>query len=264
MKEGKSESAIKAENLSVGYGSSTLISGIDFDISEGEIVTIIGPNGSGKSTILKTLTKQLKKRGGRIAVMGRDTADLKESDMAKTISMVTTERIHPELMTCAEVIATGRYPYTGRLGILSKKDWDEVRKAAEKVHATDILDKDFMKTSDGQKQRVMLARAICQDTPIIVLDEPTSFLDMFYKIDILKTVWNLAKTEGKSIIMSLHELDLARAVSDRIICVDGAKIRKIGIVDEIFSGGFIQNLYGLKKEEFDEKTGTMKIAFGNA
>ena len=264
MKEGKSESAIRAENLSVGYGSSTLISGIDFDISEGEIVTLIGPNGSGKSTILKTLTNQLKKRGGRIAVMGRDTAFLKESDMAKTISMVTTERIHPELMTCAEVIATGRYPYTGRLGILSKKDWDEVRKAAEKVHATDILDKDFMKTSDGQKQRVMLARAICQDTPIIVLDEPTSFLDMFYKIDILKTVWNLAKTEGKSIIMSLHELDLARAVSDRIICVDGAKIRKIGTVDEIFSGGFIQNLYGLKKEEFDEKTGTMKVAFGNA
>lgn len=254
---------LEAEKLTVGYGKSALISDIDFCVEEGEIVAIIGPNGSGKSTILKTITRQLKKMGGSIAVAGRSMDSMKEKDVATRMSMVMTERIHPELMTCRDVIATGRFPYTNALGILSESDRKAVEDAAEKVRASDILEKDFMKTSDGQRQRVMLARAICQDTKIIVLDEPTSFLDMFYKIDILKTIWNLARVERKSILMSLHELDLVRAIADKVICVDGERIRKAGTVEEIFTGGFIQELYGLKEDEFDEKTGMVKVEFGN-
>lgn len=248
---------LQTENLSVGYGKEVIIQDITFNIESGKILTIIGPNGSGKSTILKTLTRQLKSMGGKISVLEQDMHNLKNTQIAKCISMVTTERIHPECMTCRDVVSTGRYPYTGRLGILSQEDWKEVDSAMKIVHAESVANKDFNRISDGQRQRVMLARAICQDTPIIILDEPTSFLDMYYKLDILKTIWHLAHNKNKSIIMALHELDLVKAVSDTIICVNNSHIVKTGSQNEIFSGNFIQQLYGLADDEFDPSTGTL-------
>ncbi|MCR5124168.1 MAG: ABC transporter ATP-binding protein [Treponema sp.] len=255
------EKLIGAENLSVGYENKLLISKINFSVSSGEIVTLIGPNGSGKSTVLKTIAKQIKSKGGRISILGKEISLLRESDIAKKISLVMTERIRPELMTCRDVVATGRFPYTGRLGLLGEKDWKIVDDAIKLVHAEKIAGRNFLETSDGQRQRIMLARAICQDTQVIILDEPTSFLDMFYKIDIIRTIWKLARTQKKSIVMSLHELDLVRAVSDKIICVDGNSVCKIGSVSDVFCGGFIQKLYGLNEDEFDEQTGTMKLNF---
>lgn len=253
------EKLIETENLSVGYENKLLISKINFCVNSGEIVTLIGPNGSGKSTVLKTIAKQIKSKGGRISILGKEISLLRESDIAKKISLVMTERIRPELMTCRDVVATGRFPYTGRLGLLGEKDWKIVDDAIKLVHAEEIAGRNFLETSDGQRQRIMLARAICQDTQVIILDEPTSFLDMFYKIDIIRTIWKLARTQKKSIVMSLHELDLVRAVSDKIICVDGNSVCKIGSVSDVFCGGFIQKLYGLNEDEFDEQTGTMKL-----
>ena len=255
------EKIIGAENLSVGYENKLLISKINFSVTPGEIVTLIGPNGSGKSTVLKTIAKQIKSKGGKISILGKEISLLRESDIAKKISLVMTERIRPELMTCRDVVATGRFPYTGRLGLLGENDWKIVDDAIKLVHAEEIAGRNFLETSDGQRQRIMLARAICQDTQVIILDEPTSFLDMFYKIDIIRTIWNLARTQKKSIVMSLHELDLVRAVSDKIICVDGNSVCKIGSVSDVFCGGFIQKLYGLNEDEFDEQTGTMKLNF---
>ncbi len=253
------EKLIETENLSVGYENKLLISKINFCVNSGEIVTLIGPNGSGKSTVLKTIAKQIKSKGGRISILGKEISLLRESDIAKKISLVMTERIRPELMTCRDVVATGRFPYTGRLGLLGENDWKIVDDAIKLVHAEEIAGRNFLETSDGQRQRIMLARAICQDTQVIILDEPTSFLDMFYKIDIIRTIWKLARTQKKSIVMSLHELDLVRAVSDKIICVDGNSVCKIGSVSDVFCGGFIQKLYGLNEDEFDEQTGTMKL-----
>ena len=253
------EKLIETENLSVGYENKLLISEINFCVNSGEIVTLIGPNGSGKSTVLKTIAKQIKSKGGRISILGKEISNLRESEIAKKISLVMTERIRPELMTCRDVVATGRFPYTGRLGLLGEKDWKIVDDAIKLVHAEKIAGRNFLETSDGQRQRIMLARAICQDTQVIILDEPTSFLDMFYKIDIIRTIWKLARTQKKSIVMSLHELDLVRAVSDKIICVDGNSVCKIGSVSDVFCGGFIQKLYGLNEDEFDEQTGTMKL-----
>ncbi|MCR5762758.1 MAG: ABC transporter ATP-binding protein [Treponema sp.] len=248
---------LQTEKLSVGYSKEVIIQNITFKIKSGKILTIIGPNGSGKSTILKTLTHQLKPIDGKVSVLEQDMHRLKNSQIAKCISMVTTERIHPECMTCRDVVSTGRYPYTGKLGILTPEDWQEVDSAMKMVHAESVANKDFNRISDGQRQRIMLARAICQDTPIIILDEPTSFLDMHYKLDILKTIWHLARNKNKSIIMALHELDLVKAISDTIICVNDSHIVKAGSPNEIFSGNFIQQLYGLEDNEFDPSTGTL-------
>lgn len=250
---------IRTEKLGVGYGKKILISDIEIELKPGEIVTLIGPNGSGKSTILKTLVGQLKVMDGSVSVLGRNMGNLKEAEMALHVSMVMTERIRADGMKCRDVISTGRYPYTGRLGILSETDRKAVDDAVKLVHADDVADSDFSSISDGQRQRVMLARAICQDTEIIVLDEPTSFLDMYYKLDILKTIRKLAKEQGKAVIMSLHELDLVRMIADMVVCVDGSKVVRTGSPAEIFTGNFIQKLYGVKDDEFDPETGALHL-----
>ncbi len=249
---------LETSNLAVGYGQA-LISDINLKAEPGKIMVLIGPNGSGKSTVLKTITRQLKIHQGSIAVLGKDMAALKDHDVAGIISMVMTERIHPESMTCREVAATGRYPHTGRLGILSDDDWRAVDDALKMVHADGFADRDFAKVSDGQRQLVMLARAICQNTAIIILDEPTSYLDMYYKLELLKVIRCLAHEKHKAIIMSLHELDLVKMVADVVACLDGEKIVKTGTVDEIFSGAFIQKLYGIKESEFNPADGTLHL-----
>ena len=253
---------LETSNLAAGYGQA-LISEINLKAEPGKILVLIGPNGSGKSTVLKTLTRQLKILGGSVSLLGKDMARMKESEVAGCISMVMTERIHPESMTCREVAATGRYPHTGRLGILSDEDWRAVDDALKMVHAEEFAAKDFAKVSDGQRQLIMLARAICQNTAVIILDEPTSYLDMYYKLELLKIIRCLAHEKQKAVIMSLHELDLVKMIADVVVCLDGTKIVRTGAPDEIFTGSFIQKLYGIKEAEFNESDGTLHLLSEN-
>ena len=220
---------IRTEHLTVGYDKTPLIGDVNLSVRPGEILTLIGPNGSGKSTILKTITKQLKKLDGTVFLGEASMDELKDSQISRRLSMVMTERLRTELMSGREVVASGRYPYTGRFGILSKEDWAKVDEAIALVHAGEVQDQDFMKISDGQRQRIMLARAICQDTKILILDEPTSYLDMGFKMDILTNIRMLARDKKMAVIMSLHELDLAQKVSDTIACVRGDRIDRIGM-----------------------------------
>ncbi len=253
------KTVLSTKELSVGYGKHCIVSGIDINIQSGKIITLIGPNGSGKSTVLKTIIKQLKTLGGKIFVLEKDLSSLKENQIAKNISIVMTQKIKNQELTCREIISSGRYQFTNRLGILSNKDKLKVEEAIKIVNAQDFAETKFSKISDGQKQRVMLARAICQETQIIVLDEPTSYLDLHYKLELIKIINSLAKNQNKTIIMSLHELDLVKMISDEVICLDGKKVVKMGSVQEIFSGNFIQKLYGLNDDEFDPKTCTLKV-----
>lgn len=248
-------SAFSTEHLTVGYDKTPLIKDVNLQVRSGEILTLIGPNGSGKSTILKTITRQLKQIGGTV-YLGKETMrGMGDNEVSRRLSMVMTERVRTELMSGREVVASGRYPYTGRLGILSPEDWEKVDEAIALVHAKEVQEQDFMKISDGQRQRLMLARAIAQDTKILVLDEPTSYLDMGFKLDILANIRLLARERNLAIVMSLHELDLAQKISDTIACVKGDRIDRIGTPEEIFAGDYVQKLYGVAKENFDPLTG---------
>ncbi len=249
--------SIRTDRLDVGYGKSPLIKNISLNVLPGTILTLIGPNGSGKSTVLKSITRQLKKMGGAVYLDGKDMEGLKREEIAKNMSVVMTERPRTELMSCREVVATGRYPYTGKLGILTSGDWEKVDHAMELVRAGEIAGQDFMKVSDGQRQRVMLARAICQDTGVLVLDEPVSFLDMGHKLDILDNIRRMARERNLAVIMSLHELDLAQKASDIVACVDKEEIKRIGKPEKIFAGDYIQKLYGVSRECFDPVLGSM-------
>ena len=236
---------IKTEKLNIGYNSD-LIKDISLAVKPGEIVTLIGPNGSGKSTLLKTLTGELKKREGVIFLDGTDRDLMKASEIAKRMSIVMTYRVRPELMTCREVVETGRYPYTGRLGILTDKDRQKVSTAMEWTDVSELSDTFFSDISDGQKQRVLLARAICQEPEVLVLDEPTSFLDIRHKIDILQKVKTYALKEKVAVVMSLHELGIARNISDTVVALGEGRIMKIGAPREVFTEEFIRKLYNLE------------------
>uniref|UniRef100_UPI003FEE2CA9 ABC transporter ATP-binding protein n=1 Tax=Roseburia sp. TaxID=2049040 RepID=UPI003FEE2CA9 len=259
-----SENGIHTEHLTVGYDRIPLIRDINLSVGRGEILTLIGPNGSGKSTILKTITRQLREVEGTV-FLGKDSMQkLKDSEVSKRLSMVMTERIKTELQTGREIVASGRYPYTGRFGVLSEQDWAKVDEAITLVHAEKVQEQDFMKISDGQRQRLMLARAICQDTDILILDEPTSYLDMGFKMDILANIRMLAREKKMAIIMSLHELDLAAKVSDIIASVKGAEIDRVGTPEEIFSGDYVQKLYSVPEKSFDPVTGEVFPGMGQA
>lgn len=163
-----SESYFQMKDLSVGYHGNVLIHDICTEIKKGEILTLIGPNGSGKSTILKSITKQLTLIGGKVTIGEKNLKDLSYKELATKMAVVLTQRAKPELMTCYEVVAAGRYPYTGRLGILTREDEKKTQEALEIVHATEYAEKSFEAISDGQRQRILLARAICQEPEVLI------------------------------------------------------------------------------------------------
>ena len=226
---------IKMKDLAVGYQGNALISDINLKIKKGEIVTLIGPNGAGKSTILKSITRQLKLIGGEVYIDSEEIRKLSYKEMAVKAAVMLTERMKPELMTCHDIVATGRYPYTGRLGILSREDERKVDEALEAVHAQELGIRNFQEISDGQRQRVLLARAICQEPEVMILDEPTSYLDIRHKLELLAILRKMAKENGITVIMSLHEIDLAQKISDQVICVKGDRIAEFGDPEEIFT-----------------------------
>lgn len=250
---------VQLDNMTVGYNGKPLIRDICIGIGKGQIVTLIGPNGAGKSTILKSITRQLKMVGGTVYLEKKDLQKISTRDLATRMAVVLTERMQPELMTCHDVVATGRYPYTGRLGILTAQDEEKVESAMRAVHAQEIGNRDFNAISDGQRQRVLLARAICQEPEIILLDEPTSFLDIRHKLELLAILRNMAKKKGITVIMSLHEIDLAEKVSDMIVCVKGERIFRCGKPEEIFQEETIRELYGIDNGFFDPCFGSLEL-----
>lgn len=250
---------VQLDHLSVGYDGKTLIHDICIDIQKGEIVTLIGPNGAGKSTILKSITRQLSLTGGAVYLDRKDMKRFSHRQLAQELAVVLTERMKPELMTCYDVAATGRYPYTGSLGTLTQADEDKVFAAMKAVHAQDIGLRDFTSISDGQRQRVLLARAICQEPGVMILDEPTSFLDVKHKLELLSILRNMAKENQITVIMSLHEIDLAEKISDKIICVKGETIFRYGPPEEIFEEGLIRDLYEIDNGYFDPVFGSIEL-----
>ncbi len=247
------------EGLTVGYQGVPLIKNIEIRLKKGEILTLIGPNGAGKTTILKSIIRQLAPLGGMVHLDGKEIQGLSGKELSKKLSVVLTERVRPELMTCEDVVATGRYPYTGKFGVLSEEDRRIVRESMELVHIEELVDRDFARTSDGQKQRVMLARAICQEPDLIVLDEPTSFLDIRYKLEFLSILQGMSRSRHLSVIMSLHELELAERISDKVVCVKGDKVDRFGTPGEVFTPGYIAGLYEMTAGSYDEKTGNLEL-----
>ena len=249
----------ETHDLSVGYSGRPLIEKINLSIEKGRILTLIGPNGSGKSTILKTITKHLEKIAGVVTIENDNISKWSNKELAKRLSVMLTERIDPELMTCEQVVAMGRYPYTNHFGSLTPGDRQVVEESLHMVRAEELAERPFTDISDGQRQRIMLARAICQQPEIIVLDEPTSYLDIRHKIELLDILRKMAREKNVAVVMSLHEIDLAAKISDQIICVKGDRIRLFGTPEQVFTGERVKELYELESGSFNTLFGSVEL-----
>ena len=250
---------LETSQLSVGYQGKALIEQVALSVQRGRIVTLIGPNGSGKSTILKTIVGQLPAVSGSVYLDGEDMHARSRNEIATRMAILMTARMDPELMTCRDVVSSGRYPYTGRLGILSGKDKQIVEESLAQTDAAFFADRPFQAVSDGQRQRVLLARALCQEPELIVLDEPTSFLDIRYKLELLSVLKRMVREKDLAVLMSLHELDLAERVSDTVVCVAGDRIDRVGTPKEIFTRDYIAKLYHMEPGKYDSCFDTLEF-----
>ncbi|MBR6404067.1 MAG: cobyric acid synthase [Eubacterium sp.] len=246
-------SKLELKNLSVGYDNNALISDISLLVQQGNIVALIGPNGAGKSTILRTVAGFLDPVAGNVLYADKDLSSISGTERAKLMSVMMTGRHEAEYMTCFDVVSVGRYQFTGVLGRLCEKDKDAIDEALKKVGAFDLRDKEFSKLSDGQKQRILLARALVQEPKIMILDEPTSFLDIGYKLEFAEKLKSLVKEKNIGVLMAMHELELVRNIADYVACIsrDGT-LEKVGTPDEIFKRDYIKKLFGIKSIEFEE------------
>ncbi len=239
---------LEAKDFSVGYNKNAVIPPVTFAVKKGTITTILGPNGSGKTTLLKSLARQIKSLGGTLSLAGKNCGDYTWKDFTKNVSVLLTDRIKTELLTCRDVVAMARYSYTGFFGMLKEEDEKIVSECLSALSLLEIADRSFCKTSDGQKQRVLIARALCQKPQVLLLDEPTSYLDPRYKIALMELLKKLA-AQGLTIIMSLHEIELAQKVSDNLLFVSGEK-------NEFFAAGEfsqekIDSLFSLPQNSYD-------------
>ena len=239
----------ETQALAIGYGA-PLLRDIALHAERGKILALIGPNGAGKSTLLKTLAAQLPTQGGAVLLDGQNLAAYTPNARARKLALMLPHTARTELTTCFDVAAAGRYPYTGRLGVLSAADKQQVRAALELVQAAPLADRDFTKISDGQRQRVLLARAVCQQPEILLLDEPTSFLDAKGKAELMAILQTLAHGKNVAIIVTLHELELAQKLADAVVCVAPSGVSGVLTPQEAFAEQNIRRLFDLTAEQY--------------
>lgn len=251
-----SDVILSTEKLSVGYGSRCVVRDIDLRVCGGEVLCLIGPNGAGKSTLLKTLIRRIPPLSGGITLCGEALGHMTDRDLARTSAAVLTGRPEPELALCEEVVAMGRYPYTGRLGILSDADRRVIRTCMDMTETADLAAEDFSRISDGQRQRVLLARALCQEPKLLIMDEPTSFLDIRHKLEFLHLLRRLVAERNLAVVMSMHELDLAQRFVDRLACLRDGIIDRVDTPEALFRGDTIRSLFSVERGSFDPLFGT--------
>ncbi len=245
---------IQIESLSTGYRSKNNVTVVAHDINAtingGELTCLLGPNGAGKSTLLRTLSAFLPPVKGDITIMGRNLRDYSDRELAKTIGVVLTEKTDLRNMTVEDLIGLGRSPYTGFWGTLHKQDREIVDRAIEMVGIEPLRGRMIHTLSDGERQKVMIAKALAQETPVIFLDEPTAFLDFPSKVEIMQLLHNLSRTTGKTIFLSTHDLELALQISDTIWLLDREKGVMIGTPEQLATDGSLNSFFNQRGIEF--------------
>ena len=252
----KSSHIIKTSNLTIGYHHKKenicVVDNINIQISKGSFVCILGKNGIGKSTLLRTLSKVQEKLSGEIILDGEPLESISTATLAKKMSLVLTENIPESNLTVYELIALGRQPYTNWIGKLGPKDYKQIDLAIQQTHIEDLIDKKHDELSDGQLQKVMIARALSQDTEIITLDEPTVHLDLHNTIETFTLLKKLSRDFNKTILISTHEIHLALQLADELWLLNEDGIIT-GKTEELLKNGSVAKLFDSDLMRFDAK-----------
>ena len=235
---------IRLENISLGYGARRLLEGVTTRFEAGTLTALIGRNGAGKSTLLRALAGLEPLQAGAITIGGTPIAELDGAEAARRVAFVATDKVRIANLPCEDLVALGRAPYTNWIGRLQDVDREIVADALAKVGMSNFARKTMDRMSDGECQRVMIARALAQQTPVILLDEPTAFLDMPNRYELCRLLQRLAHDEQKAIIFSTHELDIASKMCDSIALIDTPQLLHQSAA-EMAAGGAIERLFGI-------------------
>ena len=246
------------ENLSVGYGAKEVLEKIDLSVGQGRFVSLLGPNGAGKTTLLRTLARLLAPLKGAVFVEGRNLAGLGQADLARIQAAVLTERPRLGLLTARQLVGLGRHPHTGLLGRLSPKDKAVVERSLELVGATELTDRVFDRLSDGERQKIFLARALAQEPKIIILDEPTIHLDLKHRLEVMAILRRLCLHEGLTIIASLHDLDTAARVSDLVGLIKDGRVLAWGPPERVLSEASVRRTFDLDSASYNPRLGILE------
>lgn len=243
---------IRLDSLTLGYGQGVLLDKVSADLNGGGLIALLGRNGSGKSTLLRTIAGLGKIKGGNILIDGKVLACLKPDELARTVSFVTTEKIRIPNLKCRDIVALGRAPYTNWIGRLQARDEEIVDGALELLGMSEYADRTMDQMSDGECQRIMIARALAQDTPVILLDEPTSFLDLPNRYELGILLRDLAHRQNKCVFFSTHELDIALTLCDSIALIDQPKLYYLP-TRQMVDSGHIERLFRNETVTFDAR-----------
>jgi iron complex transport system ATP-binding protein len=253
---------LSVSNLSIGYTTKkeniVIAKNLNLNLEAGKLIALIGENGIGKSTLLRTLSGIQKPLNGSVYLNDRNIKEFSQVDLAQNLSLVLTEKLPPSNLTVFELIALGRQPYTNWIGKLTKDDLEKIKEAIALTQIEHLSDKKYYEISDGQFQNVLVARALAQDTPLIILDEPSTHLDLFHKVSLFKLLKKLAAESNKCVLFSTHDIDLAIQLSDEMIVMTADNV----IQDQpcnLISNGIFDTLFKDENIKFDSEKGRFMI-----
>lgn len=251
---------LKSKDLSVGYGKKIVVDGVNIEVLKGQVLCFLGANGAGKTTILRTVSALLEPIKGEVYLKEQNIKEINKKELAKKMALVLTNKFSGRLMTVYDIVAMGRYPHTDFWGHLSNEDNEKILDALKVVNADYLTERYFDELSDGEKQKILVARALVQEPEIIILDEPTTHLDIRHRLELIDILKKLSKEKGITVILSLHEIDIALKSCDKVVLVKEHKIIAYGAPEDVVDENIINNLYGLKDANFNNLLGSVELA----
>jgi iron complex transport system ATP-binding protein len=259
------QTVLQTDALAIGYGGkpARVVAGnIHLTLKAGELVCLIGPNGAGKSTLIRTLAGMQAPLSGQVRLLGEDVHKLPTKRLAQTLSVVLTERINPGLLTARTLVGLGRHPYTDWSGRLTAQDEAIVSQAIAAVGANALAERQMGELSDGERQKIMIARALAQQPALMILDEPTAFLDLPRRVEIMQLLRQLAHDEARAILLSTHDLDLALRTADRIWLLTSDGVLHAGAPEDLVLNGAFEQAFAAEGVAFDAASGTFRVNAG--
>ena len=259
MKHTSSEPIMACKNLAVGYKDTAVLSEVNLSFTVGTFISLLGPNGAGKTTLLRTLSRHLSPIEGEITISGKNLADISAMELARTMAVVLTEQVAPPLFTVFEFAALGRYPHTDFLGRLGPQDHQAIIQALSAVHADDLAHRPFADLSDGERQKVLVARALAQQPRLLLLDEPTIHLDLKHRVEVMAILRDLCRSQNITVVASLHDVDVAAKVSDQVALIKNGTLSAWGPPESVLTGPAVADLYDFTGADFDHRLGSIEL-----
>lgn len=255
----KNAPILSTRNLTVGYPKKEVLTSVNLEFYAGEFISLLGPNGVGKSTLLRTLSRLLSRRAGEIFVRGKALKAYTAEALAKTMSVVLTNKAVPPLCRVYDFVATGRYPHTSWTGHLTSGDDEVVMEAIAMVHAENLIFRDMSTLSDGERQKALIARALAQEPDIILLDEPTMHLDLKHRMEVMSILKDMCRAKGICVVASLHDIEVAARVSDRVVLIRKGAIKGFGPPEDVLEEDTVASLYDFSDAGFSRVLGSIEF-----